>query len=301
MKTYSSITLLLLLFEAVHGKQILLVQGQHHLFDVWKHRANLANVDLIYGAFDVGSCDDPLCVSLQGTTWTSGRNQLAKYAYYREINSRQTYEHWTFADADVILKCITKGSTNDKDFQPVDECFALYFQFVHTANQPVAVVFHFGSHWYSDAIENVKEKAIVNIASYDAIFNTFRRNVVHLFLPYSTDLDSNSWWSSQAISWHFLQCLAPRMATAPAFIFYDNPGHLPYPRNQRDLALERAVAVTRLNGVVLPEPPRDQEIGWGVEAIEDTASLDHEWFIHTEKFRSCSDAMRSFSDLFFAG
>jgi hypothetical protein len=43
----------------------------------------------------------------------------------------------------------------------------------------------------------------------DAAINSFHRDAVHIFLPYITDVDALSWWSSQAILFHLKKgCLA---------------------------------------------------------------------------------------------
>jgi hypothetical protein len=92
-------------------------RGQH--LRQWKELIltdqGLSHVDLLLGVFDEPVeallCEDIdrlglTCVSSADTSWTVGRNKLAKAAYQIENGSNLKYTYWTFADSDCILRCV---------------------------------------------------------------------------------------------------------------------------------------------------------------------------------------------------
>lgn len=195
----------------------------------------LNHVDMIVGIFDntVQSLDCPatservLCIQVSGTTWTTGRNALARAAYLREIELGRQYTIWTFGDADVVLKCTGEGG-----------CLTVYDHFLRKLPAEVLAVALLGhGQW-----ESTTNAVMVELQAYDAAWNSMRREAVFTLLPYRPEEDHNTWWSSQAILWNRLQCLEPLYAVAPLFVFYVNTEHGDYPRNRRNLAEERRLA-----------------------------------------------------------
>jgi hypothetical protein len=235
---------------------------------------------------------------LQHTTWTTGRNILAQTAYKKEIFNKNKYKFWTFIDADVMLYCITDNDSTSNKYNIDDSCFPRYTQFVNDADQPIVVLLGYGSTPFLESHLDKYAKAVTKVQSFDAIVNTFRRDTIDIVLPYIPDLDSNTWWSSQGILWHFIQCFYPNFATAPASIFIENPDHSNYPKNARSFNDELLMAMRRLNGTILPIPPVDQAFDLASQSFEFTASLDHYWFNTSEQYLSCKKTMSSYGNSF---
>ena len=240
-------------------RHLLILMGRGVHLKQWIEKITtglLQHVDLVIGIFDhtVQSLECPndskrvTCVSVTGTTWTAGRNALAKVALSRERDLNRKYSFWTFADADVVLQC-----------KPLDsnDCFSAYDTFL--ARLPVNV-------WVTALMQNenwpaTQDTAMVELQAFDAAWNSIRREAVPIMLPYRSEEDANTWWSSQVIFWSRLQCLAPLYAVAPLFIFYENPEHGEYPRNTRNFANEQRITdhmMGRLSSV-LAKPPTQYE------------------------------------------
>jgi hypothetical protein len=214
--------------------------------------SSLDNVDILGGVFDspVELLKCPVdgkrlqCISVSGTTWASGRNLLAREAFKREQTLGIKYTFWTFADADVSLKCITPAS-----------CFVQYNTFLAQLPVQIMVAATIEEGRYAPQQNSV----MVGLQGFDAAWNSFRREAIPLLLPYRTEQDSNTWWSSQAIFWNRLQCLQPYYSIVPLFILYQNPDHNPYPRNPRNFDEERVLSEKLMGGLsgFLPRAPRD--------------------------------------------
>jgi hypothetical protein len=241
----------------------------------------LGHVDVVIGIFDhtVQTLECPetskrvTCVSVAGTTWTTGRNALAKAAYNREREMNRKYSFWTFADADIELQCVGSG-----------DCFSEYDKFL--ADLPVNV-------WATALIrhrdwEATQGMAMVGVQAFDAAWNSIRREAVPILLPYRSDEDSNTWWSSQAIFWNRLQCLAPLYAVIPLFIFYNNPEHNEYPRNTRNISNERHIADNMMGRLssVFPRAPIEYESQLMHERITSLPLIDNGPF--SETFQICA-------------
>ena len=220
---------------------------------VWMHlildSPKLAHVNLVLGIFDadVTMLECPLntrvsCVSVRGDTWTTGRNKLVETAHKIEAEQNTSYSFWTLADADITLHC-SHG----------DECFNEYDSFLSKLpeNAMAATLIAKGSWTF------VPDTAMIHLHAMDAAWNSFRHDTVHILFPYQSDLDANTWWSSQAIFWYRLQCLAPLYVVTPLYIFYINAEHANYPRNPRNYTEEHRVGTKMIGNLslILKQPP----------------------------------------------
>ena len=211
---------------------------------------NLTHVDLVLGIFD-GSVTTlacrrgVLCVSVAGTTWTTGRNKLIRAALDSERKQNKTYSFWTLADADLALHCPNLADPGG--------CLKQYDNFLAQLpeNATAATLIANGSWAF------MPNTAMVNLHGMDAAWNSFRRNTIPILFPYKADLDAVTWWSSQAIFWYRMQCLAPLYVVTPLFIFYNNTEHGDYPRNPRNYTEEHRFGTKnmgRLSRVVQRAP-----------------------------------------------
>lgn len=268
-------------------RHLLIIMGKGEHIRKWMEAilsdSALTYVDILGGVFDspVESLECPLdskrvtCISVSGTTWASGRNLLAQKAFRLEYDLGIQYTFWTFADADVSLSCITPAS-----------CFGQYNTFLSQLPKEIMVAATLEVVRFDPKMDSI----MVGLQGFDAAWNSFRREVIPLLLPYRTEQDENTWWSSQAIFWNRVQCLHPYYAVAPLFIFYQNPEHNPYPRNPRNFNEERVIAEKMMGTLAgsFPRAPTDylEEIkadkirSWPLDA-----PLNENKF-----FRTCADA-----------
>jgi hypothetical protein len=99
--------------------------------------------------------------------------------------------------------------------------------------------------------------AMIHLHAMDAAWNSFRHETVQILFPYRPDLDANTWWSSQAIFFFRLQCLAPLYVITPLYIFYINQEHTDYPRNPRNYTEEHRVGTQTIGklSAILEQAP----------------------------------------------
>jgi hypothetical protein len=249
--------------------------------------ADLSHVNLVIGVFDEDvntldcTSDRTECVSCAGTSWVTGRNYLAKRAFQWEqsLNIRHTF--WTFADGDIELLCQL-----DKNNEPVTDmlaCFSLYDRTLSSLPLGAAIVSLIGTGWWS-----LQEGMVmVGLQSFDGAWNSFRREALPLLLPYRSDLDHHTWWSSQAIFWNRVMCFAPYYAVAPLSLLYINPEHNDYPKNARNFADERIVGNQLMGALVgvIPHAPIDYPDQFSAAKVR---PLPLEDILFDSVYRTCS-------------
>jgi hypothetical protein len=289
-------------------RHLLIAMGRGVHLRQWKDRIlnnpNLQHVDLLLGVFDEPveslGCDAlqarVVCISSQGTTWTTGRNALARAAYRMEHQTPYTY--WTFADADIALACLTDAPQPDLQFG--EHCFDAYDRFLQQTLVPVATLIQIGQ------FDAAKDAYMSAIEAFDGCFNSFHRDAVHVLLPYKPDQDAITWWSSQAIFWYKIQCLSPTYAAAPLNVFYANPEHNPYPHDPRDKQAERQIGMASLGSLALVFKPAPEDYlpvfpgdppQFVPEKVRNVSGSPDLHWTNAESFRQCSrELSRGFMD-----
>jgi hypothetical protein len=247
----------------------------------------LKHVDLLLGVFDEPvealGCEGGRvqCVSLDGTTWTTGRNALAKAAFKREIYRRVQYTYWTFIDADIVIRCIVDGMPG---LQSNDKCLAKYDLILQQTLHPIVALM-------SEGYMAVQEDSfLTSITAFDACWNSMHRRAIPVLLPYQADQDHVSWWSSQAIFWFRMGCFAPHYASVPLSVVYNNPEHNPYPRNQRNWEEESAIG-RRIQGALvskLQAPPYSYEELFTKDKIRPLSEIaQYDWIDGLDIYKLC--------------
>lgn len=155
-----------------------------------------------------------VCLFAPGTSWTTGRNALARAIFQAERARGGTFSRWVFSDQDAAtpggLKCNGMGvgtTACASDDTGVSAWSALIRTLLLPLDYPLltmtAPVLH--AHLLkapeppSTATACTQCVTFLNSDCGDAIVNSFDREAVPIFLPYFTDMDDSSWWSSQAI------------------------------------------------------------------------------------------------------
>jgi hypothetical protein len=280
--------------RTVQFTHLFIAMGRGMHLREWKDRImidpNLLHVDVLLGVFDEPveslQCEEHtrvICISVHGTTWTSGRNLLAKIAYKRELETNIRYSYWTFADADILLSCFVDNTQN---VQVNSNCFSVYDQFLQRTMLPITFLMEYGQFGHSS------DSFISQIEAFDACFNSFHRDSIPVLFPYRADQDAVTWWSSQAIFWYRIQCFAPFFAASPLNVFASNPDHNPYPRNPRDKQEEQRIGMESMGilASILPPAPDDYPAQFSSEKIRSIdGNSNNQWQQKTinDVYRKC--------------
>jgi len=211
----------------------LIVQGEAKRFDAWRQvLANLSNpstVTLVYGSYDSPVLDqdceqDDDCITafIPNTTWTEGRNQLAKVALCGEEKRGEEFSYFVFADDDVVLECVKQYPCSNPWDRYMDH---LMNKMPETGSPVMAMPMgpQLGKK-YPDQF------GYILTDSYDAFLNAFDRRLLPLLLPYAELPTNFSWWASQAIHFSLMATCFPVSAVVPMDLMARNPKHREYPR-----------------------------------------------------------------------
>lgn len=212
-------------------KYLLLVQGRIQTLEIWVHLLTIEmNLSIIYLCYDreiKTLRQKRLRVFSQvNTTWTQGRNILAREAYQFERKRREEFHYWIFSDEDVKLRCSTGF------------CWAELFDLLNQVSNPV-VALRFpgqGEHFCK------KNEYVFLTDSYDGMMNCFNRRHISTLMPYVSSGDKFSWWISQALHSRLMRVCFPLSALIPCSIYSENPEHSKYPKG-RNFTLENLIFV----------------------------------------------------------
>lgn len=158
-------------------------------------------------------------VYLPMSTWTEGRNELAKHL--------GDEEYAIFMDDDVVFE----GMTHAEGFRKFER---LLDEFSPAMATP-------GYEWHLGSNFDPKQRLQGLIAS-DAILFALHRDVWPIFLPYWSAFDSQSWWNSQ----HVLNRIAAILYPGGTVQFNDlrvvNKNHGDYPRDGKCEAADAMIS-----------------------------------------------------------
>ena len=194
------------------------------------------------------------------STWTVGRNALARAIFDAEAAAGEAFRFWLFADDDQVLMRCRNACPH------VDGAAACCFDRIlgnilgpfHFATYAVS---YGGDHLADDQPggEKAEPDRFLRRDCPDAMFHAIHREAVPILLPYIADLDEHSWWSSQALLFHLSSgCL--RGGTYVSYAEMGSPDvnkHSGYPRNDRDEAAEKATLQMHFPGLI-PWPLRER-------------------------------------------
>lgn len=199
-----------------------------------------------------------LCVSLPNQTWMSRRNTLIRLAFFFEKERQLVHTFWTFVEADTNLYC------SHPPVQRLD-CLVKYDKLLQRLPYEVMVVAVSGS----GAWQFTPEAVMTQMKVIDGVFNSFRRDALHVLLPYSTERSE--------IFWYRLQCLAPVYAITPLYIFYGK-----FRNNQ----LWKENRAQQTEGLTLSGAPSDYFEEFRSEKVEKLPLL-HDTVLFNATFQRC--------------
>ena len=179
------------------------------------------------------------------TTWTTGRNVLAQAMYREEVKRFKQYESWVFSDADSWLMDCARCPTGDLGAAC---CWDYMFRDVLLSNYSFATVATWALEEECRPVEHLSNDTVLDNTFIfrdcaDAQVQAFHRDAVPILLPYHPDLDSSSWWSSQALLFKYASgCLRDANVVLGRRFQSQSILHKGYPKG-RDFAKENSTVV----------------------------------------------------------
>lgn len=221
---------------------ILLVQGEAKLISSWidlLRKVNDTRITMYYATFDEPIHDTEVCHKLgcrtafiPNTTWTEGRNELAKMAYWDEQVRRRgkRFDYWLFSDEDIVLKCVKSKIVESWN------CWEEYLRFVldqaASAKVPVVPIRFCGQN---------TQGPFAMVDAYDAMVNAFHRDFVPYLLPYTKLPPNASQWFSQGSHFWVMENCLPYSGLAVGRFCGDNTVHREYPRGKDPVAFAQVL------------------------------------------------------------
>ncbi len=216
--------------------------------------------DSVAAAVSAGGPPHAVCIHAPGTSWTTGRNSLARAIYQAERARGAKFTWWVFADQDVAnpggIECNNKGGGATACAERAGSWDALVRALLLPLEHPFLYV---GNPLPPEAFRPYEPPTpahaacktcvtVLPIDCGDAMLTPIHRDAVHLFLPYFTQLDAVSWWSSMAALYHMTSCVSGAGGMLVGFDLKIEQ-HLSYPRGRPDIAGEIAVVRTAFPGL----------------------------------------------------
>lgn len=189
-------------------------------------------------------CEDEVpnvvCLFSQSTTWTSGRNLIARAMFEYERSTSSLFKYWLLADSDMAnlhtchksTKCPESFAASTAEMSACCYDIAVKTLISKTVHHPVI---SFLQAKVEKATLSSHHLGFCHIDCSDAALTAFHRDAVSVTLPYVQLLDQRSWWESQGMLFHVLAgCLRGR---GVIFNLMDLGGnveeHVAYPRGRR--------------------------------------------------------------------
>jgi hypothetical protein len=227
---------------------------------------------------DGGACWAP--AAARTGTWTEGRNLVAARVLAAEVERGSRFRYWLFCDSDVRLDRCAKcyGEQRPMPLDAEDDlaaaqwrcCFAPVLDILLSRtfepatltwkilgpNPPAAILGEVDAA-ASDAPGSVTVFPLRRYNCADARFQAIHRDAAPALLPYFTDLDAKSWWSSQGIQ-HILTVGCLDGANFELFVplIENKTEHAPYPRGRTKDHIDAEIQVVNasLGAALWPWP-----------------------------------------------
>lgn len=186
---------------------------------------------------------DVVFIHAPNSTWTSGRNTLARHIFSYEQDYKVTFRYWLFADAD-MLNVTCKSTPAEMQKNSVAEtsafCLGRHIQYFLLSHLSYAQVFFLGALG--------SEFEFYRFDCGDAQFHAIHRAAVPIFLPYVELLDGLSWWESQQFVWRLSAGCLPQAGIGAGMLSKDKTvqQHGSYPRGT--FLKSRAKAIAHIFG-----------------------------------------------------
>jgi len=169
------------------------------------------------------------------TTWTQGRNQLAKEAILLEHQRQSKFDFWIFLDDDVRFQCLMPGGHDEVD------CWRRFLYYLTSPKLPSKVTTLSARIMKSNTFVRNNTSEFFVTSKPDASVAAWRRDAVPYMLPYARISKDHSEWTSQAVLFCVLMTCMPHSALYTAGIGATNREHRDYQRRNftpRNIAID---------------------------------------------------------------
>jgi hypothetical protein len=233
-----------------------MVMGQAEMFPKWYGHLSNINTSNVQVTFLYASYDNPVGHNeshhqchhqeharpatndfvdcqlrfIPNTTWTQGRNFLARESLALERKRGRNFDFWTFSDDDVYLHC---GIIDDNkhDMQEEHQCWQQFLEFhgqvrVLSIKEITTVTF---------ALRKSKSEGWFGETTHDAVVASFQREYVPFLLPYVILPVGFSEWISQAALFCIMQTCFQSSIVTPSHVYIENRLHRDYQRKNFNL------------------------------------------------------------------
>ena len=215
---------------------VCLVQGKRESLFRWVDEMDGSSIFLIFLIYNYNHTyisDDWIAYYEPNSTWTTGRNSLARKAFDLELRRRKTFKYWIFCDEDTQLNC------------KYGDCWSKLRDLLDALSAPtisVQTTMIINNSLFDNPIPFAPNGSVFQTDSYDAQMNAFNRADIPILLPYVTDGDARSWWLSQAVHCRVMRACFPVSGIMPADFWTPNKQHSAYKRG-RYVDLERQLVI----------------------------------------------------------
>ncbi len=232
------------------------------------------------------------------TTWTTGRNTLAREMFAAEQEADILYKYWLFSDADVASDLQCGQCKHLIGMKATVCCMDQFVQFLTGPQQFAVVTLYLFNQEEEDGNLHTQFR---RHDCADAMFNAIHREAVPVLLPYLHDLDQQSWWYAQAVVYHLsIGCLNGGTVTLGGFYEMSPGAHASYPRGYEHEAT--SALIKQHFHKLIPWPLFTSEIFLKQPNCVDgnlvrpqakftDACMTYAWRSTTE-FKACSTALR---------
>jgi hypothetical protein len=224
---------------------VIAVMGEARLFYEWYQRlyekADSKQLSFIFGAFDsqVSHENQTTCKEqftsqthfqschvdyIPNTTWTQGRNLLARHILGMEEEQDRVFDYWIFADDDIELDCSASagGAKSER------RCWQHLVQQLYRSLLDAKKV----TQLTVPSRRQISRRGWSGVSTYDANLAVFSRSAVPYLLPYATPLPGDSEYISQSIIFCITQTCFPSSVALIPDLFKYNTRHRSYSRSR---------------------------------------------------------------------
>ena len=206
-------------------------------------------VHLFYLAFDEPIdklvCGEATCLFEPHTSWTAGRNRLARRIAQRETEISAPFRYWMFADHDmhVAQNCHRESTCRARfdafSVQQTACCFDIAVGVLLAPETRYAAV-----NFLLEGASKVSPKhlSMAHQDCADGALTAFHRLAVPVVFPYVELVDRRSWHESQGIHFHLVSgCFPGYSVFSNVFEISRTLTHSRYPRGRRIADAARAM------------------------------------------------------------
>mmetsp|Transcript_19671 Transcript_19671/g.22503 ORF Transcript_19671/g.22503 Transcript_19671/m.22503 type:complete len:765 (+) Transcript_19671:89-2383(+) len=218
--------------DKINKNIVVMVMGEASAFQDWLHQlrgVNGANINFIFGSYDTEiiqslenntSSDDAdatnqnfdhQIILIQNTTWSEGRNRLAREALQKENSFRKQFDYWLFLDDDIQPIC----HPGSEIVLGVGSCWQQIFNFLSSDMVPEmasTIVLPFSA-----------KEGFASTSNAGSSFAAFKRESLPYLIPYVTLPEGSNQRISQAANFCIMgTCLSHSAVFVPYVTVHDS-------------------------------------------------------------------------------